>query len=191
MTEKEINRKTFFREGFKSILKEIASTVESEADENGGSMWLRPPGAIEESAFVTACTHCDKCFAACPHGAIKPLGNDGAATGSPVIIPQETPCYLCDPVVCSYVCPEGAIEPITTADISIGVAVVKNETCFAALGMDPSCNYCFDRCPLKDKAIKFNGGPIIQEESCTGCGICAYYCVSNPKSIIISPSKPV
>ena len=187
MTEKQINRKTFLREGLRSVVKGVSSAVGNNIKKTDKKRYLRPPGAIEESAFLTACSRCDKCYVACPHGALKPIAGEGPATGTPVIIPKETPCYLCDPVVCSYSCPEGAIAPVAAAAISIGVAVVKSESCFAAQGMDPSCNYCFDRCPLKDSAITFDRGPVIQEENCTGCGICAFYCPSNPKSIIISP----
>ena len=188
MTQKNIDRKTFIKEGIRSVVKGVSSVVGNNKTIAEQKRYLRPPGAIEESAFVAACTHCDKCFVACPHSALKPLVENGAATGTPVIIPEETPCYLCDPVVCSYSCPESAIKPVAVADISIGVAVVKSETCFAAQGMDPSCNYCFDRCPLKGNAITFDRGPVIENEHCTGCGICAYYCVSSPKSIKIYPS---
>jgi len=104
-------------------------------------------------------------------------------TSSPVALADASAPKSRDPPVCSEVCEEGALLPVRVEDIKIGVARFKVSTCLAAQGIDRSCDYCYDRCPLKDKAITFDKGPVVNEENCAGCGVCEYFCVSNPKSI--------
>ena len=36
--------------------------------------WTRPPGALPERDFLQACTGCADCLSACPHSAIRRLG---------------------------------------------------------------------------------------------------------------------
>ncbi len=178
------DRKAFLRGGYKVFLGAIANAAESGvADVADREKLLRPPGAIAEALFLQKCNLCGKCWEACEYGSIKQFSSKSSSAGTPVIIPEETPCYLCDPPVCSTVCDEGALVPIRVEDIKIGVAKFKKSTCLAAQGIDRSCDYCYDRCPLKDKAITFDKGPVVNEENCAGCGVCEYFCVSNPKSI--------
>ena len=51
----------------------VANRVE-EAVTNLGPRLLRPPGALDELAFLTKCTRCDKCVRACPENAILKAG---------------------------------------------------------------------------------------------------------------------
>ncbi len=148
---------------------------------------LRPPGAVEDSLFTALCNLCGKCWEACPYGAIKQTGKGYSAPGFPVIIPEEGPCHLCDSPACSQVCDEGALKPVEKEKIKLGVAIVNTGTCLAYSKTIPDCDYCYDRCPLKDKAIFYNSGPVIKKECCAGCGICEYYCISNPKAVKVSP----
>lgn len=188
MSKEVINRKTFLKMGYGAFLDAVSSVFDKGMAALNKRPHIRPPGAVEESAFMTLCNICGKCWEGCPHGAIKQAEDDGGlAGGTPVIVPRDVPCYLCAPPVCSQVCPEGALKPITSSDIRIGIARVSNATCLAHQGIDRNCNYCYDRCPLKDKAIVFKNGPFVSKEFCTGCGICEFFCVSNPKSIVVSP----
>lgn len=93
---------------------------------------------------------------------------------------------MCDPPVCSQVCDEGALKPVEMEKIRLGTAVVKRSACLAYSKTIPDCDYCYDRCPLKDKAIVYENGPVIKEEHCAGCGVCEYYCISSPKAVTIS-----
>ena len=184
MTTKGDDRRAFLRGGYKAFLGTVVSAAESGvADVTEKAKLLRPPGAIEEAEFLKKCNLCGKCWEACEHGSIKQFQSKSSAVGTPIIIPEETPCYLCDPPVCSEVCEEGALLPVGVEDIKIGVARFKKSTCLAAQRIDPSCDYCYDRCPLKDKAITFDKGPVVNEDNCAGCGVCEYFCISNPKSI--------
>ena len=169
------------------MARAIGSVVEKGAERLNRRKSVRPPGAVEEPAFMALCDLCGKCWEACESGAIRQAVGGGMLEGTPVIDPGEAPCWLCESVACSKACPRGALNPVERDEVKIGVAKINESTCFFHQGMDKSCDYCYDRCPLKDKAIVFDGGPVVNEDLCSGCGVCEYYCVSNPKSIVVSP----
>ena len=68
---------------------------------------LRPPGALNESDFLSSCIKCGQCVQVCPVQAIK-LGdlNDGFGVGVPYIDAREQACdFSCDAVQCVLACP--------------------------------------------------------------------------------------
>jgi len=72
---------------------------------------LRPPGALNESDFLSSCIKCGQCVQVCPVQAIK-LGeiNDGFGIGAPYIDSREQACdFSCDAVQCILACPTGAL----------------------------------------------------------------------------------
>ncbi len=184
MSDGQIDRKHFLKEGYLIFLRSLSSATE---EAKPAKRQIRPPGAVEESKFLSLCNLCGKCWEGCSYGAIKQDGKESSAPGFPVITPNERPCYLCDVPVCSRVCDEGAILPVEKENVRLGIAVVKRSACLAYSQTILGCNYCHDKCPLKDKAIVYENGPVIKEEHCTGCGICEFFCVSNPKAIEVFP----
>jgi len=189
--EKPNDRRGFLLENFRSLGRLLAETVHGAVTEtatraSGGRRYLRPPGAIDEAAFLLSCTRCGDCAKACPGGVIKFLSADaGAAVGTPYIDPLEKACDLCGK--CMPTCAPQAL--VTVADprrVRMGLAVINPETCWAHKGS--ICDLCYQRCPYPDEAIRLVGGkPEIRADACTGCGICAYVCVSTPGSIAIDP----
>ncbi|WP_153130899.1 4Fe-4S dicluster domain-containing protein [Dechloromonas hortensis] len=72
---------------------------------------LRPPGALNESDFLSSCIKCGQCVQVCPVQAIK-LGdlNDGFGVGVPYIDAREQACdFSCDAVQCVLACPTGSL----------------------------------------------------------------------------------
>ena len=66
----------------------------------------------------------------------------------------------------------------------IAKAVLNLDTCLNNQGT--ICDTCSIMCPPQVKAIKMiNRLPQIDSELCTGCGMCAFYCESDPGSIRI------
>ena len=47
--------------------------------------FLRPPGALPESAFLKTCIHCGQCAAACPYGSVRMLETFGPERHTPEI----------------------------------------------------------------------------------------------------------
>ncbi|MCK6389467.1 MAG: 4Fe-4S binding protein, partial [Azonexus sp.] len=72
---------------------------------------LRPPGALDESDFLSSCIKCGQCVQVCPVAAIK-LGDmtDGFGLGVPYIEPRLQACdFSCDAVQCILACPTGSL----------------------------------------------------------------------------------
>ncbi len=187
--ERARDRRGFLIESFRGLGRLLADAVsETITSVGGGKRYLRPPGAIDEAAFLLTCTRCGDCVKACPVDAIKLLPpSAGGAVGTPYIDPLDAPCDLCGK--CMPACEPGALLTITDPrKVRMGTAVLEPSTCWAYQGS--ICDLCYQRCPYPDEAIKLEGGkPVIVPDACTGCGQCAYVCVSTPVSIKIEPRK--
>lgn len=151
---------------------------------------LRPPGAINEQDFLSACTRCGLCVRACPYDTLKLSELSRPIFGTPYFVPREIPCEMCEDLPCIAACPTNALDQsITDAeDIRMGTAVlVDEENCLAFLGL--RCEVCYQVCPVMDKAITLelqentrtgahaNFIPVVYAEHCTGCGLCEKKCV--------------
>ena len=145
----------------------------------------RPPGAIDEGAFLRSCDRCDACVEACPHGAIgiMPAGS-GVFAGTPALNPATAPCHLCEDLACVAACDRGALVPVPKEAIFLGLAEIDKTRCFAFQG--PECGTCATVCPLA--AIRVDQGrPEIDQEICNGCGLCRQACPVWGKAIDCHP----
>lgn len=150
---------------------------------------FRPPGAIDEASFLANCTRCNKCVQVCPHTAIvlAPIRLREAA-GTPIIDPDSQPCLMCADFPCITVC-----EPqVLTHSIPklMGTARITAQTCLAYNGT--TCTVCHERCPVPEAIQVSSGKPTIDENACTGCGVCRYVCPSPENAILLMPifSRP-
>ncbi|MHC4971160.1 MAG: 4Fe-4S binding protein [Planctomycetota bacterium] len=167
--EPRYSRKALFRAGLSALL----GSPETYAPP--APRWLRPPGAIEERAFLEACTRCDDCLVACPQFVIRKAGPEaGAMAGTPVIVPHENPCLMCQGLPCIERCGTGAL--VRGERTRIGLATVTAARCYMALGQP--CDYCVVACPETPAAISVARGEAarVDVERCTGCGCCAQIC---------------
>ncbi len=144
----------------------------------------RPPGAIEERAFLDACTACDDCVAACPAWAIHKEGDGDPHPGKPYLEPGKAACALCeDPLPCAAACSTGALKPLPRAAVELGLARIRPERCLVVRGEE--CRLCVSWCPVGEEAIYMAAaGPEIVEAGCTGCGLCAAACPSGAIRIL-------
>jgi len=180
-----MTRSDFLRDGLKHLFRLTADRVEAKANKMVVPLH-RPPGAVDELAFLSNCTRCDRCIEACPYDAIvRADAKYGSAVDTPMIIPADAPCYLCEEMPCIGACPENALlQP--TNKVKMGTAHIVLNKCFAHTGQADSCDYCFTRCPLKNEAIVMDERkPRIIGEACTGCGICEYFCPAPGKAVRI------
>jgi len=146
---------------------------------------LRPPGALPEEQFVSTCSRCGDCVQVCPVRAIK-IEPGGRGGGFPFIDPDESPCVLCDGLHCMHHCPSGALVPTLLADIDMGTAKFREVDCLRSASQD--CSICVDKCPVGSTALELRyGGITVNEQGCTGCGVCEHYCPTKPKAIVVVP----
>ena len=99
------------------------------ADNAEGKFLLRPPGALDERAFLASCIKCGQCVQVCPYRSIKLLDlQSGINTATPYIDAFERGCYLCDLFPCILCCPSGALDPkIQEIDqVHMGIAKTIN-----------------------------------------------------------------
>jgi len=169
---------------------------------NRNKQVLRPPGAVNESAFLSRCIRCGECMRVCPNHALQATFTEAGVEGiwTPVLTPR---IGYCEPhcVLCSEVCPSGAIQELTVekkgwvagskagAPVRIGTAVYNKNICLPWARLE-ECGVCLEWCPVEPKAIvvepALSAGPDgktlamqrprIDASRCIGCGACEFAC---------------
>ena len=168
-----------------------------------GPQSLRPPGALAEQDFLSACLRCGLCVEACPYDTLK-LARlfDPAPSGTPWFDARKTPCEMCEDVPCVPACPSGALDPQLTDinDARMGTAVlIDQKNCLNFQGL--RCDVCYRVCPLIDEAITLEIDrnrrtgvharfiPTVDSDVCTGCGKCEQACVLEEAAIKVLPTE--
>lgn len=201
MAERPMDRRGFFRHGFRRLLGEAAGLAENLGaplaevlNLEGGSravslrLLQRPPGALRESDYLATCTRCTECVKACPVHAII---TDGAVSGgAPFINSDSQPCVMCDSLACMSACPTGALAIVPRFDIDMGTAVWAEDLCL--LSRQQPCEACVVTCPMGSAAIEQMGAEERREVrihplACTGCGMCQNVCPASPAAIRVIP----
>jgi ferredoxin-type protein NapG len=212
--DKHVNRRRFFREGLRELLKPLANAAEpleevarqlSRMEQilpkdppprpthaptvtGPAQAWLRPPGALDERSFRDTCSRCGTCVNVCPAQCIKIDSTGAKGHGAPYIDPQVMPCVVCDGLVCMRDCPSGALVPTALGLIDMGTAVVREHLCVRVEGED--CQICVQQCPIGSVAIELRDDRVhVIEDGCTGCGVCENRCPTNPKAIVVIPKS--
>ena len=153
-----------------------------------GVRLIRPPGAVDEDAFLAGCIRCYLCQDACEPGAIQFFTEaHGRHYHTPYIDPSVKACNLC--MKCTKVCPTGVLRPMKLEEkTEVDMATVKlnEDLCLSykakrirdeqamliALGQPPTqaterlqrrgpCGECYMFCPLRRRAIKLEPGAFL------------------------------
>ncbi|RPJ16335.1 MAG: 4Fe-4S binding protein [Desulfobacteraceae bacterium] len=128
---------------------------------------IRPPGAVDEPAFLSRCIKCGQCMKVCPTNVIQPGLSEAGIEGlwSPVLDFKigTSGCQL-NCIACGHICPTSAIRPLrldektgknefsSAGPIRIGTAFVDHGRCLP-WAMDKPCIVCQENCPVSPKAI--------------------------------------
>lgn len=151
---------------------------------------FRPPGAVEESQFLAGCTRCGDCITACPHDAIQKaperLGqiSTSGVTGTPVIDADAQACLMCEDFPCISACPTGVLT--SNIPILMGTARITEHLCLPHHGT--ACTVCSERCPVDNAITVVDGKPTVNEDSCTGCGVCRQVCPAPENAVLLMPT---
>ncbi len=162
---------------------------------------IRPPGAVEEAAFLRRCIRCGECMKVCIGGALHPTFLQAGPAGmwTPLLVARLGYCeYNC--TLCGQVCPTGAIKALKVEEkrrTVIGLAVLDKNRCLP-LARNEECLVCEEHCPTGDKAIVFDDKevlvdgrtlqlkrPRVVKRLCIGCGICETKCPVEGRSAIV------
>jgi len=164
---------------------------------------LRPPGSLDEEAFLSRCIRCGECMKVCPNNSLHPTLDQAGIEGlwTPTLVPR---IGYCEPscVLCSEACPTGAIWQITPREKGWAVGVgaqsqpIRLGTAFYDRGRclpwaeATECIVCEEWCPVSPKAIYVEEAEVTDSEGrtkkvkqpridpshCVGCGACEYAC---------------
>lgn len=179
----------------------VAALLAVPARRRAEAVALRPPGAINDADFLSACVRCGLCVRDCPYDTLSLAeAGDGQPVGTPFFNARKIPCEMCEDIPCVVACPTGALDKSLT-DIKaakMGIAVlVGQETCLNFLGL--RCDVCYRVCPLIDQAITLERHhnertgkhavfiPTVHTDKCTGCGKCEKACVLEEAAIKVLP----
>ncbi len=214
MADRPFNRRGFFIEGIKELLRSAQKMAEPLAEaarqfaelenptpkpkpsytppsyapppETPQRHWIRPPGSVADQQFVETCSRCGECVRMCPVQCIKMDYSGESGNGVPYIDPDADACVLCEGLMCQSYCPSAVILPTPREQINMGLAVWHENSCLRLTGQE--CTICIDKCPIGSNAIRLTEGKIeVGSPGCVGCGMCQRECPTMPKSITVLP----
>ncbi|MBI3892197.1 MAG: 4Fe-4S dicluster domain-containing protein [Candidatus Wallbacteria bacterium] len=149
---------------------------------------VRPPGAVEEEAFLAACIRCYRCQDACEPGAIRMFAEGaGRHQHTPYVDAAVRGCTLC--MKCTAACPAGVLAPMRRrerAQARMATIELREDLCLshkakrlraeqsrlreagqpateatAAVERRGPCGECYMVCPLREKAIQLEPGSFL------------------------------
>jgi ferredoxin-type protein NapF len=153
------------RDFFRSLVKPAGALKQAEA----APLHVRPPYAVNASLFQSECPQCESkaCAASCDEAIIVI-----AADGTPILNFTKSGCTFCED--CAKVCEAGVLSLEKGAEWINARFLIGTEACMAHHGT--ICFACKEPC-IED-AILFTGlfNPVIDDDKCTGCGLCLGRC---------------
>ena len=195
-----MDRRDFFKKSFGRAAEKAVKVVDNKVAERA-SRWIRPPFAIPELEFLLACTRCDACIKACPHGIVFPLSpNNGAEVmNTPALDLLNKGCRLCEDWPCVTACETNALKIPAIASVEnpddnqdeippapqpkLAKVVIDEASCLPYQG--PECGACASACIVEGALQWSMERPTINQELCTGCAMCREVCITEPKSVNI------
>ncbi|MDR3745492.1 MAG: 4Fe-4S binding protein [Acidobacteriaceae bacterium] len=148
---------------------------------------IRPPGALDETDFLSRCIRCGECMKVCPTNALQPAFTEAGLEGiwSPVLTPR---IGYCEPscVLCSEVCPTGAIWKLTPRKKGWVVGIGEAN----ASASDGNANEAEAKSVRLGTAF-YDRGRCLPWAMATDCIVCEEWCPVSPKAIYLQEVQVV
>jgi len=189
------SRRAFFRRAASKAAEKAVEHAQAKIEARA-VRWVRPPFALPELEFILACTRCGDCIDACPHNVLFPLsasyGADVASTAALDVL--NGGCHLCEDWPCISACEAEALKiPMVEQEADAEERMVWPKMARASILRDeclpfkgPECGACEGSCPIPNTLVFNREKPQINQDSCSGCGLCLAACIAAPKAIKIS-----
>ena len=156
----------------------------------GEALHILPPGSGNLGRYLSRCSGCQACVAACPVKVIKAVGSL-----RPTLNYADAYCqYSC--VECGRVCPTGAIRflgpeekrrtrvALTNLSLNLCVVVVKGQACGACAEVCPT--RALRMTPFESTTAQGLTIPAFDEPYCIGCGACLVVCPAEPAAFALT-----
>ncbi|GJH43447.1 ferredoxin-type protein NapF [Pasteurella canis] len=175
MTVENLPRRHFLRGQF-------LTSLQSEQVKQQGFQGIRLPWSVENTRFIRDCTRCDACIDVCETTIL--IKGDG---GFPEVQFSRGECTFCQK--CIEACSQPIFRPRNEPAWSHKIEISAN--CLTQKSVE--CRSCEDSCEMH--AIRFKrqlGGvsqPILELESCNGCGACIKGCPVSAISVLFTVNE--
>lgn len=189
-----MDRRSFFKSIADKASETSVETVAKKVNRRAAN-WIRPPYALDEADFLSACSRCNRCVEACPHQVIfklpERLGAQIAST--PALDLLKKGCHQCEDWPCVNACEDKALVLPEISETEeneaklelpkMARAEINAKACLPYSGVE--CDACVDSCPVPSALTWDMTLPNINLLVCTGCGMCREACIVDPKAINI------
>ncbi|TNF91247.1 MAG: 4Fe-4S dicluster domain-containing protein [Gammaproteobacteria bacterium] len=148
-----------------------------------GRQKFRPLGPLPpwHKKIEHACSTClQDCVSACPQSIIKLHPDDHQLEGIPYLDFSRAGCTFCGE--CVKACAQLTEQEDSKPDI--GMVKINAGTCLALNGV--LCMSCLRPCEPHALSLNKRRQPVVNEDTCTGCGACISVCPVNALYIEIS-----
>ncbi|OOF57708.1 ferredoxin-type protein NapF [Rodentibacter myodis] len=162
MTVENLPRRQFLRGKF-------LASLHTKKEQIQGFEGIRPPWSVANNEFIAQCTRCGDCVDICETQIL--VKGEG---GFPEVRFDKGECTFCGK--CVEICQQPIFRSLTGLPWEHKIEI--GASCLAQRHIE--CRACQDNCP--QNAIRFRlqmGGvaqPIVDLESCNGCGACVKTC---------------
>lgn len=151
-----------------------------------------PPGSRNIDLFLSRCTGCGLCIAACPTHVLQPSLAQYGFRGvmKPYLDFTRGFCNF-DCNICTTVCPEGALLPLPLPEkkqTQIALASFHRDRCIVQQNRT-ECGACTEHCPTKALFTREETFPIFHHDLCTACGECEGICPEGAVSLVLGPDN--
>jgi ferredoxin len=176
------NIKRLFEGGDDGALSGIEE--DSSRADAGPHLPILPPGGRDVEHYLSRCSGCQACVAACPVKVLKAVGSI-----HPSLDYTEDYCqYSC--VECGRICPTGAINFLDVEEkrrTRVALSSLSPDLC-VVVAKGQACGACAEVCPTRAlRMIPFENAPVqgltipaFDEPYCIGCGACLVVCPARP-----------